>query len=356
MKHRKARKPSFPENIGYEASDDAHSTPVPADDFDYASVYAADEKIDADAAAHGLSRDEAKAQLNARGHSEPEQELVLGRVAGSTVKELEAATGWKRSRIYQKLKSATIKKAIADLRSGGFQTQPSELASEPKHPEAEPKEIQIIPLTVAMNALRNSVKSFPSYVAADLGYQALALAQLNLPDSMNLAEKMLVAAFRYWPPFLSNPQVGPGLIAVLEKLLEDALYGSKSAAAKARKTLNLLLRFGRGAPRGYPSVLLKSGGLFKICVSLHSLWEVWDATLGKPIHERLQIIRPGIGSEEKDFSDQELQPLMSGDLLTAATRVAEKATGISAEVFLRAAREDMEFQKWLQELPPIQGR
>lgn len=159
-----------------------------------------------------------------------------------------------------------------------------------------------------------------------------------------LAETMLVAAFRYWPSFLSNPNVGPGLIAVLEKLLMNARYGSKPAAKKAMKTLMLLLKFGQGAPVGYPPVVLTIGGLLKICVSLHSLRQVWADTLGKPIHERLAFIRQGIGPEEKNFSDLELQPLMSGDLLAAAARVAEKATGMGAEVFRRAAREDPVFQ------------
>jgi hypothetical protein len=276
--------------------------------------------------------DEVEARLKEKGFTKLERELVLKHVFDKvSLRQLAAEKGMKKSSV-----AAKIKQAIEDLLSGNSEAQHAKPAREPEQGEAGQKEILVPPLTNAMNALRNSVKSFQSYGTAALGYATLALEQLKLPDSMNVAEKILVAAFRYWPSLLSNPNIGPGLIAVLEKLLNDALYGSKSAAAKARKTLKSLLKFGQGAPRSYPWVVLTTGGLSKICVSLHALRQVWAATSKERTPARLEIIRQGVGSEERNFSDRELRRLMDGDLLTAAARVAEKATGIKNEVFVRA--------------------
>jgi hypothetical protein len=69
--------------------------------------------------------------------SKRDRELVLGRVFDmASTRQLETVTGWKKSRVAQKLKSPKIKQAITDLRHGnishtGKAQSPKSLASLP---------------------------------------------------------------------------------------------------------------------------------------------------------------------------------------------------------------------------------
>jgi hypothetical protein len=215
------------------------------------------------------------------------------------------------------------------------------------------KIIEVPVLTTGMKMLRKVVNQFLAFDVSGIDGKHFAYAYDNVkcPDSMPQHEKSLVQTFHYFPKALSNPNVKDGLIDMLEKLLIAARFGGKAEAAKARKTVKLLTRFGRGNPRSFPPDLL-TDDLFNICECLTALRKVWQVNLilGRPLHERLETIRQGIGTEEKRFSDTTLQSLMGGDLLKAACRVAEVATGIGTDVFERASRESQSFREQLKAL------
>jgi hypothetical protein len=173
------------------------------------------------------------------------------------------------------------------------------------------------------------------------------LAKVIRSPTTSLAERQ-VAMIRLCPRVLQHSEHGPALLAILVDLLESARFGSKTKAALARKALALLVPVSRGNPVGFGAVLLAQI-LYGLSLALAELQPFWRASFGEPIAARLAAMRETFGAELEDFSDKEPQPLLNDDLPAAAARVAEKATGIASEAFLRAWNQSAYLRGRLEE-------
>jgi hypothetical protein len=222
-----------------------------------------------------------------------------------------------------------------------------------------------------MEYVRQEVANYLSNTASDQGWGALALGKLfssenrhfsdgemeqkenmsphellkkSLPPDRSVAEA-IVASIRCNPLSLLNPNINERLVAALVDLLEAAHFGTckhrfpgllpegnrKLAATTARKALRLLSTSSQGNPPDYPPEFL-SNQVGLIQVALAPIKKAWGAS-------NLETIRKTFGDELKHFPDNKLKSLLTDSLLTAAARLAEEVTGISAESFETAWRK-----------------
>jgi hypothetical protein len=290
---------------------------------------------------HLPTRDELAAALTGSRFSENERVVVLAVICDrlETQTAIARETGLKRQTVATILSRAKVRQALKRLRRGEplipspmFETILSvsrgELAG------------QVPNLSDAMRHAREDLANCLSPDKADAGYMADAWKQLKLSHTAS-ATDYLVASIALQPRILQHPTLGPALLAALVKLLELARYGSKSSAASARKSLAVLTRGLHGSRCGFPPILLEAS-LGRICVRLGELRSAWAASFGRPIPARREAIRCKMGAEQRHFIDAELDSLLKDalPLLTAAARVAEKATtSIGRDVWERAGRQ-----------------
>lgn len=199
------RKPKPKAGTGFDEA----GTLEPATGFDFAHLYAHDEGVDADLA-HGLTRDEAETWLQEQGLSRPDRALVVGRVFDqASVRELEAATGWRKSRIAQRLKSATIRQAIADLRSG----------------RARPGKLPTLPAPAGQSLTLLQCAALARKYARHFGFPEHNLdAVLQSKPDRPLAWHY-VNVIRQRPATLLHPEHGRRCVEALVDLLEAATLG-----------------------------------------------------------------------------------------------------------------------------------
>jgi hypothetical protein len=216
----------------------------------------------------------------------------------------------------------------------------------------------------AMAHARKTIADYLPHTANDLGWGALALGkmfemesrqftdeQMEQLENLSLPERLerlappgvsvaevIAGSIRHNPRSLLDPNKRH-LVEALVDLLEAAHFGHcanrfpcllptdnrKRAASKARKALGLLAKGSQGNPPDFPPELLASEvGLIQ--AALAPIKKAWGAS-------NLETIRNTFGDEVKDFSDKKLKTLLTDSLLTAAARLAEEVTGISAESF-----------------------
>jgi len=365
MKRGNNYKQQHQEEVAYEQDSTGHKTPTPTVPDFREEIYAAEDARENEAAAETGSTQEqlvelkgqAKLWLSHKGFRKPQQELVLGMFMGRPTSGLVAATGRSKSWVYNELKRSNIKQAIADLNNGelakSLKAQQATLSSEIKPAAVESQTIKVPILSRHTKKLREAVQGFPSFVNSNDSFIAKAVEELGCPSSMTNQEKRLAVVFQLFPRLLSDEGWKVAVVSDLEGLLMTAQYGSRREATKARKTLKFLTRFRKGNSLPFPSNLLTEE-LSHICDCLKALRHVWQVNQlrGVPLHERSEIVRYGIGDQDQnlEISDVTLQSLMGGDLLKAAAKVAEIATGVSSEVFERAAKNDVTFQEKLKSI------
>jgi hypothetical protein len=169
-------------------------------------------------------------------------------------------------------------------------------------------------------------------------------AALVQDETASLAEKRL-ALIGLCPRVLQHPEHGPELLAALVETMEAARFGSKSKAAAARKVLRWLAPAARGNPVGFGDILL---GQILYGLAL-AFAPIQRAAQGERGGAAVKVIRKSFGAELDGFTDAELLPLLKAELTAAAARLAEKATGISAEAYLRAWKRCPYLRKTLAE-------
>ena len=173
-----------------------------------------------------------------------------------------------------------------------------------------------------------------------------ALKQLKLPDTATPPEQ-IIGFIALWLGILLNPYSSQPCSKVLVNFLEKARYGSRTEAVSARKALATLTRGSQGGRCGFPEALLQRC-LARICLRLSELRQAWRASFGEPKSNRREQVRRAIGTEENRFTDAELDRLVKDEfpVLTAATRVAEKVSGIGRDVWKRAAKKSPLLQQY----------
>jgi hypothetical protein len=127
--------------------------------------------------------------------------------------------------------------------------------------------------------------------------------------------------------------------------MEAARFGSKTKAAAARKALRWLTPTARGNPVGFGDKLL---GQILYGLAL-AFAPIQRAAQGERGGAAVKVIRKTFGVELDGFTDAELLPLLKVELPATAARLAEKATSISAETYLRAWARCPDFRKRLAE-------
>jgi len=88
-------------------------------DFDYGSIYARDEKVDADAISHGLTRGEAEDRLKEHGLSDKERAVVLARhFEGKSTAAIAGKIGMSKSWVAGTLKRSAVRECLRHLQRG----------------------------------------------------------------------------------------------------------------------------------------------------------------------------------------------------------------------------------------------
>ncbi len=312
--------------------------------------------------AHGLTRDEADSWLREYGLSKRDRALVLGHVFDkASIRQLETATGWKKTRIAEKLRSPTIKHCIKELKSG--QPLPSL-----KPPELLPvskflDEARILPEWQQVN---NPVHRLMEWAARELDRQALSYLEdksfwenekvagglwmlREHPEKLQNRPRGIMNYIRTYPALLLLPE-GKVLLRGLVDVLEEARFGTsrrrvralmpegsrKARAKAAQDALAWLARGNRGEKLHYRLDAIM------MCLKLRvtQLQAEYKATENIPTTAmRREKLREDHREELEKFTDRELQNLVNDEPVKVAARVAEKATGLSQETFLRARRE-----------------
>jgi hypothetical protein len=321
----KPYKQKFREDVGYEAD----SVARPTVDFDFAGIYAADEnKVDADAASHGQTRDEMDADLKRRGLSKEERTVVLLKVYDrKSFRQIAAEVGKSAAWV-----AATLKRVQNRKPSVTGATSLSQAVQERRERESK-NLMRETTLTDAMNHAHDVLSRWPHGTKVDAGHISSALDELGISATAN-EKQGRVALVAIKPEILLEPKGRP-FVETLVELLTAARYGKKAAAVSARKILTLLIRATPGNRCPVPDRVLAIQS-YAICVALHDLQRAWREFTGEPIRARLDGIREMIGSGHDKFKNRELQSLMTASLPTASARVAEKVTGIASESFIRA--------------------
>ena len=349
MKKSKKHKQKFQENVGYEADREEHSTPTPTVGFDHF-----------------------QAQLN------------LWKIDQCEFGEADTPEKLRSLLLAKGVKPEAIAEFLADLQSGKAlptcESPPVLNAATPAnaapHTDATDPGSRW-PLPAAMEHARQTIANYLSHDANDLGWEALGLEKLFAMEHRRLTEEQMeqlekmspleklplltppgvsvaevIAGFiRLNPRSLLDPNSGHFVEALVD-LLEAAHFGNcanrfpgllptdnrKRAASTARKALGLLAKGSQGNPPGYPPEIL-AGEVGLIQDALAPIKKAW-ANSGSP-----KVIKEKFGDDVKGFTDKKLRSLLSDPLLVAAARLAEEATGVSAESFETAWEKAPSIQK-----------
>lgn len=307
-------KQKFQKSVGFEADSGEHSTPTPTVDFDFAAV----DGVDTIALEHKPTRDETEALLKEKGLPDLERQILLMRTFDrASVRRIADATGKKKSWIADKLKSLPSELAAAKVRRA-------------------PKESHLrLPLMLAQ--LRERMRQ-PCPYSPKLGEDFRQFWKGTL------AEK-LMAWLRVCPEAMLRE---PELANALADLLEASQRGQcanrvpgllpvgspRKIAAVARKALAILTaaRIGTGLDI---TLARPQSAIHWLCWRIEILRKQWNYAEAPGSKEiRLKKLRELHPDELKDFSKKETLALLTkADPLTAACRLAEKATGVSWKVF-----------------------
>jgi hypothetical protein len=320
---------------------------------------------------HGLTRDEADSWLRERGLSKRDRALVLGHVFDkASVRQLETATGWKKTQIAGKLKSPTIKRCIEELKSG--------------RPLASPKPPELLPVSKFLDEARilrewqqvnNPLHRLMEWAARELDWQALSYLEVKRParnvtresfwdnekvtgglrmlredpEKLKNLPRGIMNYIRAYPALLLLPE-GKVLLRGLVDVLEEARFGTsrrrvralmpegsrKARAKAAQDALAWLARGNRGEKLHYRLDEI----MMYLKLRVTQLQAEYKATENMPTTAmRREKLREDHREELEKFTDRELQNLVNDEPVKVAARVAEKATGLSQETFLRARRE-----------------
>jgi hypothetical protein len=331
-------------------------------------------------------KQQAEARLREQGLSKSERALVLGRVFDkASARQLETATGWKKTWIAAKLRSPRIKRAIAaieDFPSGKALPVESESAPSALRDKPGSKAIRLCDVRRCANELFKEQGSLDK-TGPSGWWPSSSLCPTSSPETA----KKIVSQIRSYPgALLSNDGLFP--LTMLVQLLEAANWGvdvagwcgnageaekrrgkvasdelpylpyaasgwhRKRVAKAARAILQRLWERNPGDRLEYPPLIVTTllDGILERVAELQQQWKSFS--VGRK-ESALAPFRENHAEELHDFNDVELRSLLDGDLLPAACRVAQKETGVSAETFTRYHRETL---IRLREPPYADGR
>lgn len=330
MKSSKKYKQKIPENVGFEGGGTEGSKPAPTIDHPY-FVRPGEANQQPGKNQYPQTRGEVEALLKEKGISQMERDAVLARAFDrKSFREIGKDVGKSRTWVQNTLRRVMplLKTASSPLSQKATENKAQFQPGKTDYP------LQPEPLKRAMEKASHAFDNYRSINAPDAGYLAAGLAELNLPDKA-------VATITLWPRLLSHPNIGPELAKQLGDLLFASRYGSTANAMAARKALAPLTRYKQGNRCPIPDDILASETL-AICVTVAELQRAWRECLNARQSDtrdaRADAIRGQFPGVVDGFSNQELLRLCQSDLIEAAGRLAEKATGIAAEAFVRAWR------------------
>lgn len=330
MKSSKKYKQKIPAKVGFEGNATEHSKLVETiDHINFVRPGEANQQPDEKR--YSQTRGETEALLCEKGLSQMERNVVLARVFDrKSFREIGKDVGRSRTWVQN-----TLKRVMPSLTA--MSSQFSQKAMENKahfQPGKTYYFLQPEPLKKTMEKASRAFDDYQSMNAPDTGHLAAGLAESNLPDKV-------VAMIALWPRLLSHPNIGSELAKKLGDLLFAARYGSTANAMAARKALVPLTLYKQGNRCPIPDDVLASETL-AICVTVAELQRAWHERLNArhsetrdasadAIHEQFPVVMDGC-------SNQELIRLAQANLIEAAGRLAERATGIATETFVRAWR------------------
>jgi hypothetical protein len=294
-------------------------------------------------------RQQAESLLRTRGLSTPERALVLGRVFDrATTRNLESATGRKKTWIAEKLKSPRVRRAIAELQSG--RASP---VAQPQKALSDKRTLPEHDLRFVTDFLVFHVQRFPQPVYTPEVAQSVHDA---CKGWRTLAEEKMTL-LRMCPVAITHPEDGPELAKVLVDLLEAAKHGAcagrvrgllpegkpQVVARAARKALALLTR----ETRGGQVRLIDEMGL-AVAIEAYSKrfdvlkheWRTLREEPGATLESSLERLREAHREELCLYpKDNALREALQGKTLDAACKLAERYTGVNAKSCRRLARQ-----------------
>jgi len=330
------------------------------DHFDAAHVYACDEGIDADAVAHGLTRDEAEAGLVAQRLAKPVRAVVWYAAHGEGARQIardhaDEIDGKSKSWVAVQLKRSTIKRAIADVRTGKAQSIGNANQAPPNAKSGQSLDLHDL-FTKAQNLFQSKPsESDERRGRADVDRRSREILGLvKLPPlrqywgRLTSAER-IAALICEDPGALVDNQTGPLLTRALADLLEAAQDGqcngrvpglvpagkAHQRATVARKALQWLVSWPRGRPGPRLTPVEAVLAVHDFRERIEQLQAEWRGSA-----RDADKIREAHSVELAFLSQKGLAGLLTSDPLDASARLAELATGISAEAFLRVWQSD----------------
>lgn len=350
MKQNKKQKPEAGE--GFDETGEL----VETTGFDYGSIYAADEGVDADAVAHGPTRGEVEAGLQGLGLSRSEQAVVLAVVCDRLHKQADIAreTKLNRKTVAAVLRSPKVKQSLQRLQRG-------ELPA----PDTQPARTSKGTLPGLLAALRDILDSErqgvwhycgrerrPSRYGIKLppnprGWPRLHVfvlrtktrqASEHCPKS-GLATK-LVECVREYPATLKH---GTGLDwpAKLAEIIGAAKWGNPSERKDARETLAILTKGKAGNPVEYARHPARAG-FAGLVGRLAALQREYRGTVGTggTIAERLAALQQRHPAELNGFDPAGLRGILTREPLAVAVELAASATATSPDFWRDLARRE----------------
>lgn len=330
--------------------------------FDRVSIYASDEGVDADAVAHGLTRDEVTAWLNRQDIAPEDHPLIVSAVFGESARQIARALGKSHTWVAKRLKAH--REPLAAIRKARRQGEPLPVIHPPEKREAGLTFTKPLHRLAALarealkpgsDTLRDSAGAAFHLDKADTTQAVKVISAggpvylpYHKPDAADV-----VALIRAHPERLLDPK-WKTLLAAFVDVLEAAGTGDskrrvrwavvprdnrQDAATVARAALRGLAEITAGRQYGFPDrALARVVESFRTRVA--ELQREYQATAGQRVDPRLARMRKAHAKEFRGKNDRELQAIVTGtDSLTPAIRLAAEATGIHADTFKRARRQ-----------------
>jgi len=326
------------------ASPGARSSDVLPEDLPAVEKWDRDQRAVSDPKdAEGQTRGEVDQCLQGVGLSKADRDLLLARAFdGRGTRQLATATGKSKSSVAAQLKR--IKESLKGKKIPGVKGGPWPVAKAGQRPAP-------VAESVATPSLR-TCNAMARYLAAEFGVYATWDEADYTKRGVPLAFQ-ITQTIRSCPETLLRSETGPRCVSAIVDLLEAAKFGDskrrvpgvvpngsrKEVRACGRKALAMLTRPLSGNRFEVPAFRLWRG-LRVYRARLAVLRNEWRK-FHEPTDIRLEIMRALYADELQEYNKMELRGIFLGDpnnTLRAAARLAEKATRLSASIWLRGCK------------------
>jgi hypothetical protein len=297
--------------------------------FDFGSIYAADEGIDADAVAHAATSDEREAELQRRGLTATQARIYYAsEVLKQPLRQIAREIGKAHGTIANELRRAKAK-----LKAG---------AITPTTTKAEGLPGLLAQLRDILDSERQGAFDYTGTETIDGGivlhtfglHTRLRGVTVSCPESK--LPHQVVECVRQYPATLTTGK-GWDWSAKLAEVIGATKWGNPSDRKAAREALAILTRAMSGNPVEFARHPAKAG-FAALVERLAVLQRAYRATLGSgTIAERVEALQQR-HHDLQGFDPAELQRILNREPLAVAVELAATATSTSPDYWRDLAR------------------